>query len=344
MRGVLLVNLGSPDTPTERDVRRYLTQFLMDPHVLDMPYLLRKAVVSLSILPKRVPESAAAYRSIWTRDGSPLVVISRMVEKRLAQQTGMPIALAMRYQHPSIEQGLQELLARGVTELLLIPLYPQYALSSYETVVREVEKQLVRLRTNIAVKVKTPFFADPLYISALAVRARRQLQWHFDHLLLSFHGLPERHLKKTDPTGKHCLQQADCCDVPSKAHDTCYRAQVRQTAALFAATAGLAKDQWSISFQSRLGKDPWLTPFTDHVLAELAKAGKKRLLIMCPAFVADCLETLEEIGIRGKEIFRAHGGEELRYIPCLNNFPDWIEVLAHWCKEPADERRWKELA
>jgi ferrochelatase len=323
-QGVLLVNLGSPDSPAVGDVRRYLRQFLMDERVMDLPYLSRFLLVNGAILPFRPKQSAEAYHKIWWKEGSPLVVISQRVCAQLQNRLSMPIELAMRYRNPSIPAALQSLSQRGVDDLLLIPLFPHYAMSSYETAVEEVKRLLPG--TGIGkLRVVPPFYNQPAYIAALVASARADLDRGYDHLLFSFHGLPERHMRKADRTGCHCLKTPDCCRVPSPAHETCYRAQCFQTVAAFVQAAGVTK--YSIAFQSRLGRDPWLQPYTDQVLLRMPEQGVKKLLVICPAFVSDCLETIEEIGLRGRESFLQAGGQELTLIPCLNEHPLWLRAL-----------------
>ena len=330
-KGVLLVNLGSPDSPSVGDVRRYLNEFLMDGRVIDTPWPLRRFIVGM-ILINRPKESAHAYGKIWTKEGSPLVVTSRHVLEKLRERMRVPVELAMRYQKPSIESALKILHERGVDELLLIPLFPHYAMSSYETAVVRVNKAARWLAPKMKITVQPPYFDAPNYISALAASAKDYLETGYDHLLFSFHGIPERHLKKSDPTRGHCLATPDCCEAASPAHATCYRAQCFKTAAAFVKQAGVPAGKSSISFQSRLGKDPWLKPYTDFELAEFPGRGVKRLLVICPAFVSDCLETLEEIGIRGRETFSQAGGEEFAQIPCLNEHPLWIAALEQMAK------------
>ena len=324
-QGVLLVNLGSPDSPRVGDVRRYLRQFLMDGRVLDAPYPVRFGVVHFCILPFRPKHSSEAYHKIWSAEGSPLVVTSRRVQAELQRRVDVPVELAMRYQNPSIESAVAKLAAVGVEELLLIPLFPQYAMSSYETAVERVRTVIARHAPQIQLKVVPPFFEDPDYIKALAASAAEILARGYDHLLFSFHGLPERHLRKSDPTCNHCLVTDNCCQTPGPAHATCYRAQCFRTVDAFAKEANVTK--YSVAFQSRLGKDPWLRPFTDQELVRLAQDGVRKLLVICPAFVSDCLETLEEIGLRGKEAFLRAGGDEFTLIPCLNAHPLWIAAL-----------------
>lgn len=335
-RGILLVNLGSPDSTSVSDVRRYLHQFLMDPRVLDTPFLLRKFIVVCTILPKRPQATAEAYRKIWRDDGSPLIVISRRVQKLLRARIDAPVALGMRYGNPSIELGLRELFESGgppFDEILLAPLYPHYAMSSCETVVAEAREQLARMKRAVPMRILPPFYDHPLYIEALVESARESLKWDYDHLLFSYHGLPERHMRKADPTGTHCYSRPDCCFVDSPAHATCYRAQVYKTTAAFVKKAGIPEGKYSVTFQSRLGRDPWIKPYTDIEIENLARRGVKKLLVICPAFVSDCLETLEEIGMRGRDSFIAAGGAELRQIPCMNDHAKWIEALAGLLEE-----------
>jgi ferrochelatase len=338
-RAVLLVNLGSPDSPSVPDVRRYLREFLMDGRVLDAPWPVRFCVVNFAILPKRPAESAHAYRTIWTADGSPLVVISRRVQTLLQARLSIPVELAMRYQNPSIDAAVRALAGQGVTDTLLIPLFPHYAMSSFETAVVRVQESVRRLAPAMTLHVQPPYYDDPEYIDALVASARGHLDGGYDHLLFSFHGIPERHLRKADPTRGHCLQSAACCETPSEAHAFCYRAQCLKTMRAFVAKAGVPDRAYSFAFQSRLGRDPWLKPYTDHELERFARGGVKRMLVICPAFVSDCLETIEEIGMRGRDTFVRAGGSDLQLIACMNEHPRWIEAL-----ESFVTRRWADAA
>jgi ferrochelatase len=338
-KGVLLVNLGSPDSASVSDVRRYLREFLMDPRVLDVNWLLRFAIVHFAILPSRPKQSAHAYEKIWTSEGSPLVVISKHVQRRLQSTVSIPVELAMRYQNPSIPSAVRSLAERGVDEVLLIPLFPHYAMSSFETAVERVKEVAAQLAPQAKIAVQPPFYNHPQYISALVASAQPFLAKGYDHLLFSFHGLPERQLRKSDPTGCHCLTNPDCCEVPSPAHNTCYRAQCLQTVAAFVKQAAIPAEKYSVAFQSRLGRDPWLKPYTDYELVRFASQGIKKLLVICPAFVSDCLETLEEIGIRGRESFLNAGGSELTQIPCLNEHPLWLEALEGMVANFAEKAR-----
>ncbi len=326
-KGVLLVNLGSPDSTSVSDVRRYLREFLMDVRVLDAPWPVRFCVVNFTILPTRPKESAHAYEKIWTKEGSPLVVTSRQVRAGLQKRVSVPVELAMRYQNPSIESAIQNLAGQGVDEVLLIPLFPHYAMSSFETAVERVREVAARLAPQMRVQVQPPYYDQPDYIAALVASAQDFLARGYDHLLFSYHGIPERHLRKSDPTGCHCLATPDCCETASPARATCYRAQCLATTKAFVGQARIPKEKYSISFQSRLGKDPWLKPYTDFELPRLVKEGKEKMLVICPAFVADCLETIEEIGMRGRETFLEAGGQEFQLIPCMNEHPLWLGAL-----------------
>ncbi len=328
---LLLVNLGSPATTSVADVRSYLNQFLMDPYVIDLPWPVRRLLVSL-ILIKRPEQSAHAYASIWWEEGSPLVVLSRRLQQAMTTQWRHgPVELAMRYGEPSIESKLVQLAAQGHKRVTLAPLYPQFADSTTTTVIEEAKRVVRERKLDLQFSILEPFYDQPEYIDALVASARPHLEQEFDHLLLSFHGLPERHLKKLNPG--HCLGDADCCAKASpQVLATCYRAQCLRSAAVFAERMGLPDGKWSVSFQSRLGRAKWIEPYTEARLDELAKSGVRKLLVMCPAFVADCIETLEEIGDRGKEQFREAGGEELVLVPCLNDDPQWAHALNALCE------------
>ena len=331
-KGILLVNLGSPDSPSVPDVRRYLNEFLMDGRVIDTPWPVRRFVVGL-ILIKRPRESGHAYEKIWTKDGSPLVVSGKRVRAELQKRLAVPVELAMRYQHPSIEFGVKNLATKGVKDVLLIPLFPHYAMSSYESAVVRVQEVVAKSAPEMKLTVQPPYYDSPDFIAALVASVADYLKQDFDHLLFSYHGIPERHLRKSDPTGCHCLQVENCCEVASPAHATCYRAQCLATTAAFVKLAAVPREKYSISFQSRLGRDPWLKPYTDYELLRLAQEGKKKMLVICPAFVADCLETIEEIGMRGCEQFLGASGKEFTRIPCLNEHPLWLEALENMARK-----------
>ncbi len=329
-RAVLLVNLGSPDSPSEADVRTYLREFLGDERVIDLPAPLRWLLLEGIILRTRPKKSAHAYASIWTEDGSPLMHTSEVVQKKMNREFDdqVPVYLAMRYGQPSIASVIGEMVADGVEELLLLPQYPHFAMSSWETVVVRVKEELARQAPGLRLTCIEPFFADRDYIEALVTVSAPYLDQPHDHLLFSYHGVPVRHLRKYGCTQGRAAEACDCCPPGTPSRATCYRAQVYATTQAFAARAGLEAERYSVSFQSRIAGEPWCRPFTDHELVRLARQGKKRLLIMCPAFVADCLETLEEIAVAGRETFLAAGGESFELIPCLNAHPAYVAFLA----------------
>ena len=340
MIGFLLLNLGTPDAPTPAAVRRYLREFLSDPRVIDIHPVARKLLLELVILPLRPRKSAAAYAKVWGVEGSPLLTLSRELTEKVRAAMGPDhlVELAMRYGSPSIPEALDRLRQAGATRLVVAPLYPQYSSSATGSSLEAVFGELARHHVVTPVSVLPAFYEDPGFLGAFAaVGAPVLARERPDHVLFSFHGLPERHVKAADHSGRHCLQSAGCCDAIGPANRDCYRAQCHATARGLAARLGLAPGTWSICFQSRLGRTPWIKPYTDVVLDELAKAGKKRLCVLCPAFVADCLETLEEIGMRAQEQFVAAGGENLTLVPSLNASPAWVEALAALLRRAAGE-------
>jgi len=328
-RGIVLMNLGSPDSTEVRDVRKYLDEFLMDGRVIDTPLLWRALLVKGIIVPFRAPKSAAAYKSIWTKDGSPLIVISKQLQEALQQQVDEPVGLAMRYGAPAPWTAFDELLEQqpDLEEVVLVPLYPHYAMSSYETAVEYARKIHRKRKYSFKLTVVPPFYDDPAYIEALVESIRPHLDKEYDKIVFSYHGIPERHVQKSDVTGQHCLKTNDCCSVDSKAHKTCYRHQCIVTTNKVAQALNIPASKYTFSFQSRLGRDEWLKPYTAVRLAKWPKEGVKKILILCPAFVSDCLETLEEMGEEGREIFLHAGGEEFTLLPCLNVHPMWITAL-----------------
>jgi len=331
-RGIILMNLGSPDSTEVKDVHRYLMQFLMDKRVIDYPYLFRKILVGGIIVPFRAAKSAEAYKTIWTNEGSPLVVLTKKLKDLLLQNLREPVEIAMRYGNPTMESAYSKLLERmpDLGEVIAVPLYPHYAMSSYETAVAWAKEVHAKKKYPFKLTFIKPFFDNEDYISALSERIRPFVEKDYDHILFSYHGIPERHLKKTDPTGHHCLATVDCCSIDSVAHATCYRHQCLRTTKLVTDKLGIPAGKFSHSFQSRLGREQWLRPYTDYRLQEMPAEGIKKLLVICPAFVSDCLETLEEIEIRGRESFIASGGVEFTMIPCLNLSPEWLAALRRW--------------
>ncbi len=327
-RGIILMNLGSPDTTSVRDVRSYLNEFLMDERVIDSPYLVRSVLVKGVITPFRAPKSAEAYRTIWGKEGSPLVVITRQLQQALRQQVSEPVAVAMRYGNPDMKAAFDELASRhpGIEEVILLPLYPHYAMSSYETAVEHAKTIYKKGGYKFSIRFVDPFYNHPAYIAALADNIKRTLHPE-SHLLFSYHSIPEKHILKSDVTGTHCLQGSNCCTVDSQAHKYCYRHQCLETTRLVAKRLGLAADRYSVSFQSKLGRAEWLKPSTTLRMGQMPPEGIKDLAVVCPSFVSDCLETLEEIAIREKENFLNAGGERFTFIPCLNTDPLWVKAV-----------------
>lgn len=334
-KAILLMNLGSPDSTSVKDVRRYLNEFLMDERVIDIPYLVRALLVRGIIVPFRAPKSAAAYKSIWTDQGSPLIQYTKDLQAAVASKTDIPVSICMRYGNPSTENTLKTLHQSHpeLEEILLLPLYPHYAMSSYETAVVQVQALHHQLGFTSTLTTIKPYYQDATYIQALAESIRPFLDQDFDKIILSYHGIPERHIRKGDTTGCHCLKTNDCCNNPSPAHEQCYRHQTFRTTALVTEALGLPKEKVEQTFQSRLGRDPWLQPYTAVRLEELPKEGVEKILVVCPAFVSDCLETLEEIAEEGKHIFMEAGGSSFTMIPCLNTHTHWVDAIIHWTND-----------
>ena len=331
-RAVVLMNLGSPDSTEVKDVKRYLDEFLMDERVIDKPWLLRALLVKGIIVPFRSPKSAEAYKKIWTEEGSPLIVISEQLRDALQKQIPEPVEIAMRYGTPSPKLTYDKLLKANadLEEVILVPMYPHYAMSSYETAVEYAKEHYKKGGYDFKLTVIESYYKDEDYIYALCESIKPYLEKEYDHILFSYHGVPERHIYKGDITGQHCLKVPNCCEVPSEAHKYCYRHQCIVTTKLVTERLHIPKEKWTLSFQSRLGRDPWLQPYTAKRLEELPKEGVKKILVVCPAFVSDCLETLEEIAVEGKETFLHNGGESFDMIPCLNVHPLWVKALAKW--------------
>jgi len=332
VNGLLLINLGTPEAPAAPAVRRYLREFLSDPRVIDIHPILRAALLHLVILPLRPRRSALAYQKIWTERGSPLLSHSQDLAAAVQARLGPSwrVRLGMRYGQPSLAAALADLVGKvdRVERLVVLPLYPQQASSSTGSSIEALFAALAPLDCPPPVCVLEPFYDDPGFLDAFASRGRPVLAAERpDHVLFSFHGLPERHMRKADPTGRYCLAQPDCCSRIVPENRGCYRAQCYATARLLAERLGLAAERYTVCFQSRLGRTPWISPYTDHVLPGLVAQGKRRVVVFCPAFVADCLETLEEIGLRARHDFLAAGGESLALVPSLNAEPDWADAV-----------------
>ena len=332
--GVLLMNTGTTDAPRPAETRVYLRQFLSDPRVLDINPIKRWLVLNLFILPTRPKKSAHAYSQIWTEQGSPLLVISRELARALKDR--MPhaeFAVGMRYGNPSIESGLEELIAQRVDRIIVAPLFPQYSSAATGSTLEVVYRYCAKPWNVPAISALPDFFDEPAFIDSWIAVTRPLLDaFKADHVLMSYHGLPERQVRKSDLSGSHCLASENCCDRMTGPNRYCYRAQCFATSRALGKSLGLDETQYSVSFQSRLGRDPWIRPYTDEVIPQLASAGVKRLAVMCPAFTADCLETLEEIGLRAKSDFLTAGGEAFQFVPSLNAHPVWVDALAGMLK------------
>lgn len=334
MKGVLMINLGSPDSPEKKDVRKYLGEFLMDERVIDLPKAFRTFLVKGIILNTRPKQSAKAYKKIWWKEGSPLIVLSQRLQEAIQKQVAVPVELAMRYGSLPIENGIKKLVDQGVDEIMLVPLYPQFAMATTETIVVLAEKIRNEKYPDLSLTILPPFYNHPDYIRVLADSIQEDLKGKdWEHLLFSYHGIPERHIRKSDITKSHCKIDKSCCQTKSDAHQYCYRHQCKETTRQVAEYLELKEGTFSTSFQSRLGVDPWLQPYTDQTVARFAKNGMKNLAIATPAFVSDCLETLEEIGMEAAEDFEEKGGEKLHVIPCINDRPAWVKVLSRWIDE-----------
>ena len=327
-QGILLVNLGTPESPETSDIRDYFIEFLMDPYVINLPWVFRTLIVYGFILPFRPARTSRAYKKIWNsaglETGSPLLYNGRNCAKKLSELINSPVEIAMRYGKPSLETAIDNLTKSGASSIKLVPLYPQYAESTWKTTIEKVH-HLVGSQTNL--DIIKPFFNNKYYLDSQAQIYDRFMPQRFDYLLFSYHGLPNSQIKKADPTKNHCLQSKDCCENDSKAHETCYRYQSLSTSREIAKRLSLDEKTYGTSFQSRVGATPWLVPQTDKVLAELPSRGIHHLAIACPAFVADNLETIEEIGIVGKKTFLEAGGKSFTLLPCLNSEPEWIRAL-----------------
>jgi ferrochelatase len=328
-KGILLVNLGTPDSPSTSDVRKYLDEFLMDGRVIDINPISRNLLVRGLIVPFRAPKSAKIYKEIWTEEGSPLLIYGNIVRDAIAEKLGDEyiVELAMRYQSPSIPDALERLKQAKVDSIKVVPLFPQYASASTGSVHQLVMEIVSKWQAIPALSFINNYYDHPGMIKVFADNARKYLDQEWDHVLFSFHGIPQRQMTKADVSGVHCLKVDNCCQTITENNKFCYSAQCHQTAKLIAEELNLSKDKYTLCYQSRLGNDPWMQPYTSVVLEDLAKKGVKRILVLCPAFVADCLETLYEITFEYQEEFEKLGGEKVQLVESLNDNPAWITVL-----------------
>ncbi len=327
--GVLLINLGTPDSPNTSDVRKYLTQFLNDPRVIDINPIGRFILVNGIIVPFRSSKSAKLYQKIWTKEGSPLLVNSIKQKELLQKQLGenFVVELGMRYQSPSLESAINKLKAANVAEIIAIPLYPQYATSSTTSSIEETNRVLKKWKNHPPVKFIENFFNDEGFINACVNTANKYNLSDYDYFIFSYHGLPERQITKasTEFSDSSC-KIGSCCDTITDKNRLCYRANCFATTRALVQKLNIPEGKYASTFQSRLD-DKWLKPYSDKVIAEKAKEGKKKMLVFSPAFVADCLETIYEIGIEYQEIFTEHGGEKIQLVESLNDSPKWIDAL-----------------
>jgi ferrochelatase len=340
--GVLLTNIGTPDEPTPEAVGRYLREFLMDEYVLDMPFIKRWMLVNRIIVPRRKHYAAEHYQKVQMEEGSPLLVYTARFAAGLTSELAndrddYTVAIGMRYGNPSIAAGMANLKKAGVGRIVAVPLYPQYTQSSFQTAVVETNKQAKKLGVTDKLKFVDPFYVDPGFIEAWAQVVREHFETHSaDHILFSYHGVPVRHIKQVD-AADYCQNNAACCAQIGEANQNCYRAQCHATSRAVASNLGLNPDEFTTCFQSQFGKDEWIGPSFEDLLVELPKRSIKRIAVACPSFVADCLETLEEIGIRGREEFKEAGGEELTLIPCVNDHPLWVRAAANLIRATVEQ-------
>lgn len=328
--GVLLINLGTPDSPSTSDVRKYLREFLMDPKVIDINPISRWFLINLIIAPNRAPKSAALYKTIWTDEGSPLLFHGVNLTKKVQSLLGneIPVVLGMRYQSPSLKNALIELRDKKVDRIIALPLYPQYSSAATGSTIDALNELKNEIPDLPELKIIDRFHHLPEYMDAMVDVAKQYDHTEYDHVMFSFHGVPERQITKTSiEFGDGKCSFGSCCEVITERNKYCYRANCIQTARELAKRLNIPKENYTISFQSRLGRTPWLQPFSDHVIIDLAKQGKKKLLAFSPAFVADCLETIHEIAVEYDELFREHGGEKVQLVPSLNSNDKWAEGL-----------------
>ena len=325
--GVLLINLGSPKELSKKSVRQYLRVFLSDDNVVDLPKFFQQFILRLFILPFRPKNTLEAYEKIWTKEGSPLIISTESITNKLTEKTGWNVEYAMRYEEPSIEKALHKFKKNDIKKIYVISLYPHNAMATTVTTELETRNVAMNISNDFELIFTKPFFDNEEYINAMVNSIRPYVEnKSYDKIIFSYHGIPKRQAKKTDETGEHCFSTSNCCEIENDGSKDCYRSHTRIASDLTAKKLGLEDDQWEIAYQSRIGPG-WLTPFTDKRLAKLPEEGKDNIAILCPSFISDCLETLEEIDIRGRETFLKAGGKKMTYIPCLNDSEDTINLL-----------------
>ena len=333
---ILLINVGTPDAPTHKAVRKYLTQFLNDKRVIDLPWLGRKLLVNLIIIPFRTPKSTKLYQRLWTKDGSPLLNYSQSLLTKLQNRLDVSkrVFLAMRYQNPSIKKALNEIKSEKFEKVVVLPLYPQYATSTTLTSMEEVLRIASKIKLNSEIIFRDQFFDHPKYLNAVIAQSKNFDLSSYDHILFSYHGLPINQVEDTHP-GNSC-HEMNCTQAYGNQNALCYHAACYETTRLLSTKLNLTREQHTVCFQSRFAKK-WLSPFTDDVIIDLAKKGKKRILVFCPAFVADCLETTIEISYEYDELFKENGGEKIDLVPSLNDSEKWVEALESLVDESSEE-------
>lgn len=321
--GIVLFNIGTPASYEVPDVKRYLQTFLMDKDVINLPFLLRWILVNGIIAPRRSVYSAANYKKVWMKEGSPLYVHTKNFADKLQAAMGdnYTVKIGMRYSEPSTSRALDELAQEGVQDVILVPMFPQWAEATSGSALRDFTQQMKEKKLSFKTRTIPYFYNAPAFIQPTARLIEESVKGkEIDHFLFSFHGLPESHVRKVEG----CLRKEDCCFEVKACEKPCYRAQCFATASAIATELGIQPSHWSVSFQSRLGRAEWLKPSTDHSIQVLAETGRKKIAVICPAFVADCIETLEEIGIGSREVFQEHGGTEFTLVPCVNDDDRWV--------------------
>ena len=329
-KNILLINLGSPKSLDKKDVKDYLREFLSDDLVIDLPKILQQFILRCFILPFRPAQAKEAYELIWEEEGSPLIINTQKIANALAKKTGWNVDIAMRYQEPSIENVIEKYKENNVEELTVISLYPHNAMSTTLSTELAVKEVVRRIYPDLKLSFVEPFYDNPLYIEALSESIKPYLK-DIDKLVFSYHGIPMRHIKKSDISGSHCIGENSCCNIDNVSSRNCYRSNTFTTSKLTAQYLKLKSSEWMMTFQSRVSiiSPNWLKPYTDIELDNLPPKGVKRVGVVCPSFVADCLETLEEIDMRARETFEEAGGQTFKYIPCLNDDKKFISVLEH---------------
>ena len=333
-KGVLLVNLGTPDSPSTSNVRKYLTEFLNDPRVIDVNPIARFLLVNGIIVPFRAPRSAKLYRAIWTPEGSPLLIHTKNLTNKVRSILGKDyvVEFGMRYQNPSIASALEQLRNEKVTSITVLPLYPQYASSSSGSSIEKVMKELGKWEVLPDVKIISSFYDNEKYIDAFVEKAKKYDLNNYEHIIFSYHGLPERHIKKgAKHYGSDYCQLGTCCNTLNISNRLCYRANCFYTTRKLVEKLGIPENKFTTTFQSRLN-NRWIKPYSDDVIEKLAKKGMKKILVFSPAFVADCLETIYEIGVEYQEIFHEHGGEKVDFVESLNDSDTWANTVAEMVK------------